>query len=51
MKSVYRTIRAFLPGMLDTGGGSIVHMSSVASSVKGVPHSFRPASPRADHLG
>jgi 2-keto-3-deoxy-L-fuconate dehydrogenase len=36
--SMYRTIRAFLPGMLHKGGGSIINMSSVASSVKGVPN-------------
>jgi 2-keto-3-deoxy-L-fuconate dehydrogenase len=36
--SMYRTIRAFLPGMLNKGGGSIINMSSVASSVKGVPN-------------
>jgi len=35
--SMYRTIRAVLPGMLAAGGGSIVNMSSVASSVKGAP--------------
>lgn len=37
VKSMYRMIRAFLPGMLKKGGGSIVNMSSVASSVIGVP--------------
>ena len=37
VKSMYRMIRAFLPGMLDAGGGSIINMASVASSVKGVP--------------
>ncbi len=37
VKAMYRTIRAFLPAMLDAGGGSIVNMASVASSVKGVP--------------
>ncbi len=36
VKSMYRTIRAFLPAMLEAGGGSIVNMASVASSVKGV---------------
>ncbi len=35
--SMYRTIRAFLPGMLAAGRGSIINMSSVASSVKGAP--------------
>jgi 2-keto-3-deoxy-L-fuconate dehydrogenase len=37
-KSMYRTIRAFLPAMLAKGGGSIVNMSSAASSIKGVPN-------------
>jgi 2-keto-3-deoxy-L-fuconate dehydrogenase len=36
--SMYRTIRAFLPGMLERGGGSIVNVASVASSVLGVPN-------------
>jgi len=34
--SMYRTIRACLPGMLERGRGSILNMASVASSVKGV---------------
>ena len=40
MSAMYRTIRAFLPGMLDRGGGSIVNMASIASSVKGIPNRF-----------
>ena len=35
--SMYHMIRAFLPGMIAAGGGSIVNMSSVAGSITGVP--------------
>jgi len=38
VKSMFFTIRAFLPAMLDAGGGSIINMSSVASSIKGIAH-------------
>lgn len=36
----YYAIRAFLPAMLARGRGSIINMSSVASSIKGVPGRF-----------
>jgi 2-keto-3-deoxy-L-fuconate dehydrogenase len=36
-RSQFRTIRAFLPGMIAKGGGSIINIASVASSVKGIP--------------
>lgn len=39
-RSMFRLMRAVLPGMLEKGGGSIVNMSSVASSVKGAPNRF-----------
>lgn len=39
-RSMYRLMRAVLPGMLANGGGSIVNMASVASSVKGAPNRF-----------
>ena len=38
--SMYRTIRRFLPGMLTRGGGSIVNVASVVSSLKGAPNRF-----------
>ena len=38
VRSHFRAIRAFLPAMLDAGGGSIVNMASVASSIKGAPN-------------
>ncbi len=36
VKSMYRMCRAFLPAMLENGGGSIVNTSSVASAMKGI---------------
>jgi len=38
VKSMYLMIRAFLPDMLEAGGGSIINISSVASSIKGIAH-------------
>lgn len=49
--SMYRMIRAFLPGMLERGGGSIINMSSVASSIKGVPNRFAYAASKAAVVG
>jgi 2-keto-3-deoxy-L-fuconate dehydrogenase len=40
VRSMIRTIRAVLPGMLERGGGAIINMSSLASSTKGVPNRF-----------
>jgi 2-keto-3-deoxy-L-fuconate dehydrogenase len=40
VRSMYNLIRAFLPSMIAQGGGSIINMSSVASSLKGVPNRF-----------
>jgi 2-keto-3-deoxy-L-fuconate dehydrogenase len=37
VNSMYHMIRAFLPGMLEAHKGSIINMSSVASSITGVP--------------
>ena len=36
VRSMFDTIRAFLPGMIAQGGGRIVNMASVASSLKGI---------------
>jgi 2-keto-3-deoxy-L-fuconate dehydrogenase len=49
--AMYRTIRAFLPGMLERGGGSIVNMSSIASSVKGIPNRFAYGATKAAVIG
>ena len=38
VKAQVRTIKAILPQMLERGDGAIVNMSTVASSVKGVPN-------------
>ena len=38
VRSQYRTIKAFLPGMLARGAGSIINMASVAGSIKGAPN-------------
>jgi 2-keto-3-deoxy-L-fuconate dehydrogenase len=49
--AMYRTIRSFLPGMLEQGGGSIINMSSVASSIKGVPNRFAYTATKAAVIG
>src|SRR3954465_10495998 len=40
VKSMHRTIRAFLPAMLDAGGGSIVNISSAAGVFKAAPNRY-----------
>jgi 2-keto-3-deoxy-L-fuconate dehydrogenase len=40
VKSMHRTIKAFLPAMLKKGGGSIINMSSTVSSVTGLPNRY-----------
>ncbi|NIJ19061.1 2-keto-3-deoxy-L-fuconate dehydrogenase [Sphingomonas naasensis] len=49
--AMYRLIRAALPGMLAKGGGSIVNMASVASSIIGVPNRFAYGASKAAVIG
>lgn len=51
VRSMYHLIRAFLPAMLTQGGGSIINMSSVASSLKGVPNRFTYSLTKAAVIG
>jgi len=51
VRSMYRTCRAFLPGMLRAGRGSIVNMSSIASSIRGVANRFVYTSSKAAVVG
>ena len=51
VRSMFRTIHAFLPAMLDHGGGSIVNIASVASSVKGIPNRFLYGASKAAVVG
>jgi len=51
VRGAYRMIRATLPGMLESGGGSIVNISSVASSIAGVPNRFIYGTTKAAVLG
>lgn len=51
VRGAYRMIRATLPGMLESGGGSIVNISSVASSIAGVSNRFIYGTTKAAVLG
>lgn len=51
VKAMYRLIKLTLPSMLENGGGSIINMSSVASSLKGVPNRFVYCASKAAVIG
>jgi 2-keto-3-deoxy-L-fuconate dehydrogenase len=46
-----RSMRAFLPGMLERGHGVILNMASVASNLKGVPSRFVYSATKAAVIG
>jgi 2-keto-3-deoxy-L-fuconate dehydrogenase len=51
VRAMYVTIRAALPRMLERGGGSIINMASVASSLKGLPNRFAYGASKAAVIG
>ena len=51
VRSMYRIIRAALPAMIESGGGSIVNVASVASNLKGVPNRFLYGATKAAVIG
>jgi len=51
VKAQYRLMQLALPDMIKNGGGSIINMSSVASSMKGVPNRFAYCASKAAVIG
>lgn len=51
VKSMHRLLRAFLPGMLERGGGSIINIASGASSVRGLPNRYAYGASKAAVIG
>jgi 2-keto-3-deoxy-L-fuconate dehydrogenase len=51
VKSMHRTIQAFLPGMLERGKGSIINISSGSSSVRGIPNRYVYGATKAAVIG
>lgn len=51
VRAMMRTIKAALPGMLERGGGSIINMSSAASSIIGAPDRFVYGASKAAVIG
>ncbi len=50
-RAMFHTIQAFLPAMLEAGGGSIVNIASVVSTLKGAPNRFIYAASKAAVIG
>jgi 2-keto-3-deoxy-L-fuconate dehydrogenase len=50
-RSMFRTMQAFLPGMLTRGRGVVLNIASVASSLKGVPNRFIYSASKAAVIG
>ena len=48
---MFRTIKAALPKMISNGGGSIINMASVCSSIKGLPNRFAYGTTKAAVIG
>ncbi len=51
VKSMHRTIHAYLPGMLERGSGAIVNVASGASSVRGIPNRYVYGASKAAVIG
>lgn len=51
VRSMFRTIRIALPGMLERGSGSIINMSSACSSIIGAPNRFIYGTTKAAVIG
>jgi 2-keto-3-deoxy-L-fuconate dehydrogenase len=51
VKSIHRMLRAFVPSMLKNGGGSIINIASVASSVRGLPNRYVYGATKAAVIG
>ncbi|MEM9432811.1 MAG: SDR family oxidoreductase [Pseudomonadota bacterium] len=51
VQSMFRTMKAAIPGMLERGGGSIINMSSACSSIIGAPNRFIYGTTKAAVIG
>ena len=51
VKSMWRTLKAFLPGMIANGGGSVINIASAAGSIKGAPKRYAYGATKAAVIG